>query len=120
MGTDLDVVASARTVTNLPHPGVPPLVEALDRTAVWRPARRDRYVGPMDRMWTVAKTWLGLERTDSIAPWTHLKLGFLAGLVFALVAVIWKGLTLALVMLIGWTVVGALNEWSSRRSTAQR
>ena len=93
---------------------------ALARIVVWRPAGHDRYVGPMDRMWTVAKTWLGLDRTESIAPWTHLKLGVLAGLVFALVAVIWKGTTLALVMLVGWTLVGALNEWSSRRTTRQR
>ena len=100
--------------------GLPPLVVGGARNVVWPSARVGRYVGPMDRMWSVAKTWLGLDRSESIAPWTHLKLGVLAGLVFALIAVIWKGTTLALVMLIGWTFVGALNEWSSRRSTGRR
>lgn len=87
---------------------------------VWLAAVPDGYVGAMDRIWSVAKAWLGLDRTDSISPWTHLKLGVLAGLVFAVLALIWKGATLALVMLIGWTIVGALNEWSSRRTSSRR
>ncbi len=69
-------------------------------------------------MLSVAKAWLGLERGDAVAPWTHLKLGVLAGVVFAIVALIWKGPTLALVMVLGWTFVGALNEWQNRRSTS--
>ncbi len=100
--------------------GLPPKVVACARSVVWLGGGLDGYVGPMDRMWSVAKAWLGLDRTESIAPWTHLKLGVLAGLVFAVIAVIWKGTTLALVMLVGWTLVGALNEWSSRRSTGRR